>query len=634
MALLTLKDLALSYGGLPLLDGIELQIEAGERICLVGRNGEGKSSLMKVIAGELEADRGEIIRQKGLKISRLSQEVPRSTSGTVYDVVAAGLEALAGLLTAYHNASQRLAHDHSETGLSALARAQQTLEAANGWQANQRVEMVLSRLELPADQPFAELSGGLKRRVLLAQALVSEPDLLLLDEPTNHLDIAAITWLEEFLLNFPGTLLFVTHDRMLLQKLATRIVELDRGRLYSWPGNFATYLRRKEELLAAEECQQHKFDRKLAQEEAWIRQGIKARRTRNEGRVRALMTLRKERAARRQQTGRATLQMQEAQSSGRLVAAAENVSFCYGEKTVIKNFTATVMRGDRIGIIGPNGAGKSTLLKLLLGQLTPQSGSVRLGTRIESCYFDQNREELDPGKSVADNVADGHDKVIFNGQPRHIIGYLQDFLFSPARSRSPVSILSGGEKNRLLLAKLFTRPFNVLIMDEPTNDLDVETLELLEELLLDFKGTLLLVSHDRAFLNNVVTSTLAFEGAGRIIEYAGGYDDWLSQRQEAAPAHPAARAEKSPRKERPKKETPHKLSYKEERELETLPGQIEELEKEQQKLYTQMADPGTYQGEGTAIATAKARLEEIEHSLETAFARWEELEARKGAGPL
>ncbi|MGV1097985.1 ATP-binding cassette domain-containing protein [Thiovibrio sp. JS02] len=632
MALLTLKEIALSYGGLPLLDGIDLQIEAGERVCLVGRNGEGKSSLMKIIAGEIETDRGEIIRQKGLKVSRLSQEVPQATSGTVYDVVASGLDTLVGLLTAYHNASQRLSHDHSDSSLNALEKAQHALEAADGWQANQRVEMVLSRLELPADQPFAELSGGLKRRVLLARALVSEPDLLLLDEPTNHLDIAAITWLEEFLLNFAGTILFVTHDRMLLKKLATRIVELDRGRLASWPGDYATYLRRKEELLAAEESQQHKFDKKLAQEETWIRQGIKARRTRNEGRVRALHALRKERAARRQQTGKVTLQLQEAQSSGRLVAAARDVSFYYGDKPVIKNLTTTVMRGDRIGIIGPNGAGKSTLLKVLLGHLAPQSGAIKLGTRVEPCYFDQNREQLVPEKSVADNVADGHDKVIFNGQPRHIIGYLQDFLFSPARARSPVSILSGGEKNRLLLAKLFTHPFNVLVMDEPTNDLDVETLELLEELLLDFSGTLLLVSHDRVFLNNVVTSTLVFEGEGRIVEYAGGYDDWLQQRQEPATVSPpAGKAEKAIKGERTKKEKSLKLSYKEERELETLPQQIESLEAEQQELFAKMADPGLYQRESTAVAKAKARMEEIEHSLEKAFVRWEELEARKKA---
>jgi len=629
MALLTLKDIALGYGGLPLLDGIDLQIEAGERVCLVGRNGEGKSSLMKIIAGEIEVDRGEIIRQKGLKISRLSQEVPRETTGTIYEVVASGLDSLFELLTAYHNASQNLQHDHSAAVLAALEKAQHALDAADGWQANQRVDMVLSRLDLPADQLFQNLSGGLKRRVLLARALVSEPDLLLLDEPTNHLDIAAITWLEEFLLNFSGTLLFVTHDRMLLRKLATRIVELDRGQLHSWPGDFATYLRRKEELLLAEESQQHKFDKKLAQEEVWIRQGIKARRTRNEGRVRALLALRKERSARRQQTGKASLQLQDVQSSGKLVAAATDISFFYGEKPIIKNLTTTVMRGDKIGIIGPNGVGKSTLLKVLLGHLAPQSGTVKLGTRIEPCYFDQNREQLDPDKSVADTVAEGHDKVIFNGQPRHIIGYLQDFLFSPARARSPVSILSGGEKNRLLLAKLFTRPFNVLVMDEPTNDLDVETLELLEELLLDFPGTLLLVSHDRAFVNNVVTSTLVFEGEGRITEYAGGYDDWLLQRKEPSPAPVAAKTEKIDRKDRLKKEKPLKLSYKEERELLALPQQIEALETEQQELFRKMADPGSYQQEGAPIAQAKARLAEIEQGLEKAFSRWEELEARK-----
>ncbi|MBU1406221.1 MAG: ATP-binding cassette domain-containing protein [Proteobacteria bacterium] len=629
MATITLKDIGLSFGGLPLLNGIDLQIEPGERVCLVGRNGEGKSSLMKILAGEIEPDRGEITRQKGLRVARLTQEVPAGTTGTVYEVVAAGLGEMFALLARYHAVSHLLQTDHSEAVLADLEEAQHALDAAHGWQAQQRVETVLSRLELPPDQEFTSLSGGLKRRVLLARALVSEPDLLLLDEPTNHLDIEAINWLEEFLLNFSSTLLFVTHDRMLLQKIATRIVELDRGRLTSWPGNFATYLQRKQDALDAEASQSHKFDKKLAQEEAWIRQGIKARRTRNEGRVRALIALRQERSERRNQAGKARIQMQDAERSGKLVASLKDVSFCYDGAPIIKGLTATIMRGDKVGIIGPNGAGKSTLLKLILGQLAPTEGSISLGTRIESCYFDQNREQLDPEKTVAENVTDGGDTVLVGGQPRHIISYLQDFLFAPDRTRSPVRVLSGGEKNRLLLAKLFTQPFNVLVMDEPTNDLDVETLELLEELLLDYQGTLLLVSHDRAFLNNVVTSTLVFEGEGRVEEYAGGYDDWLVQR--APTPAPAAKPEKGEKKETvpPKKAAAKKLSYKEERELEALPQRLEEMEAKLEELHQQLGDPTLYQKDPSAIPQIQKQLEALEQELKKAYARWEALEAVK-----
>ncbi|MBU2537933.1 MAG: ATP-binding cassette domain-containing protein [Proteobacteria bacterium] len=629
MATITLKDIALSFGGLPLLNGIDLQIEPGERVCLVGRNGEGKSSLMKILTGEIEPDRGEITRQKGLRVARLTQEVPADLDGTVYEVVAAGLGEMFALLARYHAVSHLLQSDHSEAVLAELEDAQHALDAADGWQAQQRVDTVLSRLQLPTDQKFSTLSGGLKRRVLLARALVSEPDLLLLDEPTNHLDIEAINWLEEFLLDFSATLLFVTHDRMLLQKIATRIVELDRGRLTSWPGNFATYLQRKQDALEAEASQSHKFDKKLAQEETWIRQGIKARRTRNEGRVRALIDLRKERSERRTQTGKARIQMQDAERSGKLVASVKDVSFYYDGVPIIKNLSATIMRGDKVGIIGPNGVGKSTLLKLLLGQLQPTEGTITLGTRIESCYFDQNREQLDPEKTVADNVTDGGDTVTVNGQPRHIISYLQDFLFAPDRTRSPVRVLSGGEKNRLLLAKLFTQPFNVLVMDEPTNDLDVETLELLEELLLEYQGTLLLVSHDRAFLNNVVTSTLVFEGQGRVEEYAGGYDDWLLQRPQAQPTPPPAKSEKSSKKEPQKKSAHRKLSYKEERELEALPKRLEEMEKEKEELHWQLADPSLYQKDSATIPRAQKRLEELEQELKTAFDRWESLESVK-----
>ena len=627
MASIALKDIVLSFGGLPLLAGLDLQIEPGERLCLVGRNGEGKSSLMKLLAGEIEPDRGEIIRQKGLRVARLTQEVPEGMGGTVYEVVAAGLGEIFTLLARYHAVSHLLQTDHSEAVLAELEEAQHALDAADGWQAQQRVDTVLSRLQLQADQAFSALSGGFKRRVLLAKALVNEPDLLLLDEPTNHLDIEAINWLEEFLLSFSSTLLFVTHDRMLLQKIATRIIELDRGRLTSWPGNFATYLQRKQAALEAEANQSYKFDKKLAQEEIWIRQGIKARRTRNEGRVRALIDLRNERSARRIQTGKARIQLQDAERSGKLVASVKKVSFYYAGVPIIKNLSTTIMRGDKVGIIGPNGAGKSTLLKLLLGQLAPTEGTISLGTRIESCYFDQNREQLDYEKTVADNVTDGGDTVQVNGQPRHIISYLQDFLFAPDRTRSPVRVLSGGEKNRLLLAKLFTQPFNVLVMDEPTNDLDVETLELLEELLLDYQGTLLLVSHDRAFLNNVVTSTLVFEGEGRVEEYAGGYDDWLMQRAQA-PA-PAAKSEKSSKKEPTKKVASRKLSYKEERELEALPQRLEEMEAEQVELHQQLADPELYRKDTLAIPRIQQRMAELEQEQKTAYTRWESLEAIK-----
>ena len=628
MATIALKDIGLSFGGLPLLNGIDLQIEPGERLCLVGRNGEGKSSLMKILSGEIEPDRGEITRQKGLRVARLTQEVPAGMSGTVYEVVAGGLGEMFTLLARYHAVSHLLQTDHSEAVLAELEEAQHALDAADGWQAQQRVDTVLSRLQLPTDQEFTTLSGGLKRRVLLARALVSEPDLLLLDEPTNHLDIEAINWLEEFLLGFSATLLFVTHDRMLLQKIATRIVELDRGRLTSWPGNFATYLQRKQEALDAEASQSHKFDKKLAQEETWIRQGIKARRTRNEGRVRALLDLRKERSERRTQSGKARIQMQDAERSGKLVASLKNVSFYYDNVPIIKNLSATIMRGDKVGIIGPNGVGKSTLLKLLLGQLQPTEGTISLGTRIESCYFDQNREQLDPEKTVADNVTDGGDTVMVGGQPKHIISYLQDFLFAPDRTRSPVRVLSGGEKNRLLLAKLFTQPFNVLVMDEPTNDLDVETLELLEELLLNYEGTLLLVSHDRAFLNNVVTSTLVFSGNGLVEEYAGGYDDWLMQRpQPQAPA--PAKPEKSGKKDAPQKAAHRKLSYKEERELEALPKRLEDLEKEKEELHWQLADPTLYQKDKSAMPRTQKRLAELEQELKKAYGRWEALEAVK-----
>lgn len=618
MALMTLRSVSVSFGIAPLLDHIDLQIEPGERICLVGRNGTGKSTLMQIINGDINADEGEVIRRQSLNISRLTQEVPQDTQGSVYDVVASG-SPLGKLVAEYHQLSLKLGED--ERLFNRFEQVQHELEAQGGWRFQQQVEATLSKLQLPGDDEFSELSGGLKRRVLLAKALVNEPDLLLLDEPTNHLDIDAIHWLEEFLLNYTGSLLFITHDRALLEKLATRIIELDRGNLTSWPGNYQTYLERKQAALAAEANQNSEFDKKLAQEETWIRQGIKARRTRNEGRVRALESMRKEHQARRQRIGTAKLTLQDSERSGKLVAEAKNVCFNFDDQRIINDFSATIMRGDKIGLIGPNGSGKSTLLKLLLGQLQPQQGTIELGTKLEIAYFDQYRAQLDEEKTVIDNVGEGRDSVTINEQSRHIISYLQDFLFSPERARTPVKALSGGERNRLLLAKLFTKPANIVVMDEPTNDLDMETLELLEELLLNYKGTLLLVSHDRAFLNNVVTSTLVFENEG-INEYVGGYDDWLRQRPQQTSTTKAT-TNTLAIKTKPKQK---KRNYNDQRELEELPKKIETLETELEQLHAAMAEPSFYQKKNDEINSAKTRLTEIENTLGEAYKRWEILE--------
>ena len=628
MALITLKNVSLSFGGLPVLDRVNIQIEPGERVCLVGRNGEGKSSLMRLIAGSQLPDSGRVLRQQGMKIGLLSQEVETALAGTVYTIVSGGVDRHMALLDRHHEVSSRLAADGSESLLAELAAVEHEMDTSGVWQVRQQIETVLSRLQLEPDRDFAELSGGLKRRVLLARALVCQPDLLLLDEPTNHLDIESITWLEEFLLASSFTLLFVTHDRDLLRKLATRILDLERGSISSWPGDYDTYLRRKEEMLAVETSQHARFDKKLAQEETWVRQGIKARRTRNEGRVRALVEMRRQQQTRRQQLGNVRMEISGAGLSGKLVAVLKNVSHNFDGNHVIRNFSTTVLRGDRIGIIGPNGAGKTTLLRLLLGELKPLAGQILLGTNLLPVYFDQLRAQLDAGKTVIDNLGDGSDFVEINGQRRHIIGYLRDFLFSPDRARSPVSILSGGERNRLLLAKLFARPSNVLVLDEPTNDLDIETLELLEELLMEYRGTVLVVSHDRAFLNNVVTSTLVFEGEGRVQEYAGGYDDWLRQRpvqqENAAPAR-----EKRKVRLKAKSKGPRKLTFKETRELGDLPGRIETLEQEQKNLYEAMADESFYRDSGNAAARAGARLGELEQLLAEAYARWEELETMR-----
>jgi ABC transport system ATP-binding/permease protein len=634
MALISVQDVSLGFGDQPLLDGVGFQIEAGERIALVGRNGSGKSTLMKLLAGELEPDGGAVLRQAGCRVARLTQEVPGDVSGEIADVVAGGVGRAGELLAQYHRLSAEMADAETagaERRLARLEQLQHALEAAGGWQLHQRVETVISRLGLPAAGRFETLSGGLKRRVLLARALAAEPDLLLLDEPTNHLDVQAIEWLERYLVDrHAGSLLFVTHDRAFLRRLAGRILELDRGRLADWPGDWDRYLERKRAALDVEAEHNAQLDKKLAREEAWVRQGVKARRTRDEGRVRALEKLREERRGRREVAGRASLRMHQAERSGKIVIEAEDVGHGFGGAPVIEGFSTTVLRGDKVGILGPNGSGKTTLLKILLRELTPERGRVRHGSRLEAVYFDQHRQQLDDEKSVADNVAEGNERISVGGKSRHVIGYLEEFLFPPAQSRSPVRNLSGGERNRLLLARLFTRSFNLLVMDEPTNDLDVETLELLEQRLVEFPGTLLLVSHDRELLNNVVTSTLVMAGGGRVEEYAGGYDDWLSQRPAAVP-EPAGRAERPERRpaEARPASGPRKLSYREKQDLETLPGAIEDLEREQAELHATMADPAVYRrGDGAEIARARERLGEVELQLESAYERWQELENR------
>ncbi|MDO8675839.1 MAG: ATP-binding cassette domain-containing protein [Candidatus Omnitrophota bacterium] len=529
MALISLQEISVAFGGPLLFDGLSLQLETKERVVLLGRNGVGKTTLMKVIAGQMGVDTGEVVRQQGIEVTHLPQEVPLALEGNVFDIVAQGLGKRGELLQEYHHVSHRLHTEHTKALMRRLDHLQEQLDHTQSWDISGQVELVIAKMGLDPEAQFQQLSGGQKRKTLLAKALVINPDILLLDEPTNHLDIQAIDWLEAFLKDHAGTLMFVTHDRMFMRHMATRIVELDRGKIFSWSCDYATFLERKQMALENEEARWENFDKKLAEEEVWIRKGVKARRTRNEGRVKALERLRDAKKAQRHVIGQVSMQAQEAGRSGHLVAKVSNLGFSYGEHCLVKDFSTNIMRGDKIGIIGPNGSGKTTLVRLILGKMTPQKGKVRLGTKLEIAYFDQLREDLDEEKSVMDNVTRGSDTVTINGKPRHIIGYLQEFLFTPDRARTPVRVLSGGERNRLLLARLFTKPSNVLVMDEPTNDLDVETLELLEELLLDYSGTLLLVSHDRTFLNNVVTSTIVLEGGGVINEYAGGYDDWRSQ---------------------------------------------------------------------------------------------------------
>ena len=629
MPLLRLNKVSLAFGHKALLDSIDLELQRGERVCLVGRNGEGKSSLMRVLSSEVVPDDGEVWIRPGMRIAYLAQEVGMDSNDTVFDVVAAGLSGLGQLVSDYHHTVTELEHSDDPAILQKLSDLQQALEAANGWQLEQRVETVLSRLELDSDAVFHSLSGGWRRRVMLARALVCDPDVLLLDEPTNHLDIEAITWLEEFMVEFSGALLFVSHDRAFVRRLSTRMIELDRGQLTSWPGSYDDYVRRKAEQLEVEARHNALFDKKLSQEEAWIRQGIKARRTRNEGRVRALQVLREQYRERRNRAGNARLQLDGGEQSGKLIFEAEDVSLSFGENTVISHLSTTVLRGDRIGIIGPNGVGKSTLIKVLLGELEPDSGHVRRGTRQQVAYFDQQREQLNADKSVMDNVADGSQHVLVNGRDRHVASYLRDFLFPAERLQSPVSTLSGGERNRLLLARLFAKPANLLVMDEPTNDLDVETLELLEELLMDYHGTLLLVSHDRAFLDNVVTSTLVFEGAGVIGEYVGGFSDWLRHKKTAdgKPARKkttAASVKNTPDPVETAKT--RKLSYKDQRELDALPGKIEQLETEQAQLQATMGDAGFYQQSHEQVNETLERLQAVEEELEACFGRWETLE--------
>jgi ATP-binding cassette subfamily F protein uup len=627
MSLILFQNVDYSVGGPLLLEQVNLSIEPNERVCIVGRNGAGKSTLMRLMAGEIKPDDGEV-RQFGSRIAGLSQDVPKELTGTVFDVVAMGLGELGEHLAHYHH----LLHDGAEIDMDALGAVQAKIEAGHGWQLEQRVEQVISKLDLPEEAEFSALSGGMKRRVLLAQALVAAPDLLLLDEPTNHLDIESIAWLEEFLKNFAGSVVFVTHDRAFLRNLATRIVEIDRGQVTSWPGDYENYLRRREERLHAESQANILFDKKLAQEEIWIRQGIKARRTRNEGRVTALKAMRRERSERRAQAGNVSLAAAGANKSGKKIFEAKHVNFAYGDRVLVRDFNTVIQRGDKIGLIGPNGSGKTTLLKLLLGDLQPQSGEMRVGTNLEIAFFDQLRGALRDDWNALDNVSEGREFIEINGSRKHVMGYLQDFLFSPDRALAPITKLSGGERNRLLLAKLFARSSNLLVMDEPTNDLDVETLELLEELLIDYPGTLILVSHDRAFLDNVVTSSLVMEGNGRVGDYVGGYSDWLRQRPaQPKPGNSAPRLtpevarQAAPAAVAPA-ETKKKLSFKDQRELEALPALIESLETQVARVTDAMNSPEHYQQGAAEVLTANKKLAELLAQLESAYARWSELE--------
>ena len=628
MPLLSFHAVDFSVGGPRLLEQVDLAIEPNERVCIVGRNGAGKSTLLRLMSGEASPDDGEV-RRHGSRVASLPQDVPADVRGPVYDVVAEGLGELGAQLARYHH----ITHDGDAIDMDELGRLQTAIDAGQGWQLEQRVEEVISRLDLPGEAMFESLSGGMKRRVLLGRALAAAPDLLLLDEPTNHLDIESIAWLEEFLKSFAGSVVFVTHDRAFLRGLATRIVEIDRGQVTSWPGDYDNYLRRREERLHAEAQANALFDRKLAQEEVWIRQGIKARRTRNEGRVTALKAMRRERAQRRELSGNVQLAAAQAAKSGRRVFEAKGVDFAYGDRALVRDFSTIIQRGDKVGLIGPNGAGKTTVLKLLLGDQQPQAGEVRQGTNLEIAFFDQLRGALREDWSALDNVSEGREFIEINGSRKHALGYLQDFLFSPERARAPITKLSGGERNRLLLAKLFARPSNVLVMDEPTNDLDVETLELLEEMLGEYPGTLILVSHDRDFLDNVVTSSLVMEGHGRVGEYVGGYSDWLRQRPAAATSTPAAKLtpQVAPTPapastSAPAAATRRKLGFKEQRELEQLPALIETLEAQVAEATARIASPELYREGSERVLAANQELSGLQARLDAAYARWNELD--------
>jgi len=626
LALISIQDLSLAFGGPLLFDSMSLHIEQGERVALLGRNGVGKTTLMKIMTGEVKPDSGKVIYQKGIHVAHLQQEVPVHVNDTVFDVVLSGLGAQVKLLKDYHHVNHRLQTEYSEQLMNELGRLQTQMDHTNAWEMNKQVEDVILQMKLDPEADFEKLSGGQKRRALLARALVLKPEVLLLDEPTNHLDIESIDWLEGFLNAYEGTLFFVTHDRTFMQNLATKIAELDRGKLFSWAVDYPTFLEHKQAALDNEAAERAEFDKKLAREEIWIRQGIKARRTRNEGRVRALEQLRREKREQRQGMGKVRMKVQEADRSGQIVVKAEHITHGYGAKVLIRDFSTEMMRGDKIGVIGPNGCGKTTLLRILLGTLQPQRGSIRTGTNLQVSYYDQLRENIDGDKSVAENICSG-ETVTINGRPKHIMAYLQDFLFSPDRARTPAKVLSGGERNRLFLARLFTRPSNLLVMDEPTNDLDIETLELLEGLLVEYSGTLLLVSHDRTFLNNVVTSTIVMEGDGLVYDHPGGYDDWLSERfeknkalkaQAAAPLKKIAPASAQAAESR--------RSSKELRELASLPAKIETRDQEQKAIYLRMAEPGFYQQDAAEIAKVTARLEQITAELTVLYARWELLE--------
>ncbi len=634
MDLIRIAKAQLAYGTHPLLDDADAVIESGERVCIVGRNGAGKSTLLKVLDGQVTLDDGEINQLGGIRISRLEQDPPKGAEGTVFDYVAQGMPDIANLLIEYHQVSNQMQTDYNDKLLNKLERLSNQLETVDGWRFDTRIQLVLTRLELDPEAKLESLSGGWLRKVALARALVSEPDLLLLDEPTNHLDMSSVIWLEQFLKEFKGGIVFISHDRAFIRAVATRILDLDRGKLVSYPGDYAAYLEQKAHDLKVEETQNALFDKRLAEEEAWIRQGIKARRTRNEGRVRALKALRKERKQRVDQVGKTDFNIETADRSGKLVFEAKNIAHAFKDKVIAKDFSTLVMRGDRIGLVGPNGIGKTTLLKILFGDLAPVSGSVKQGVNLEFAYFDQYRQKLDEEATVQDNVAEGKQEVMMGGRSRHVLGYLQDFLFPPARARTPVKALSGGEKNRLLLAKLFLKPSNILVLDEPTNDLDIETLELLEDIINQYQGTVLIVSHDREFIDNTCSSVWAFEGQGKITDIVGGYSDYeayaayLAEQEKQLQQIKQEKPEASSQQEKPQKKS-NKLSYKLKLELEELPSKVEQLEKALDAQQIVVNDPDFFKQDAVITTDALNQLAQLESELEAAFERWEELEDLK-----